>query len=61
MIWYQTNIEELFDSLKTSEDGLSKSEVSERIKKYGENQLAIKKDFLLWNLQKNTQLHSHLF
>lgn len=44
MIWYQENTAELFDALKTSEEGLSKSEVSSRIIKYGKNQLAIKKD-----------------
>jgi P-type Ca2+ transporter type 2C len=44
MIWYKENTKELYEILETSEKGLSKAEVSLRIKKYGENQLAIKKD-----------------
>jgi len=44
MIWYKENTKELYEILETSEAGLSKAEVAIRIKKYGENQLAIKKD-----------------
>ncbi len=44
MIWYKENTERLYEILETSEKGLSKTEASERIRKYGENQLAIKKD-----------------
>jgi Ca2+-transporting ATPase len=44
MIWYKENTEKLYEILETSDQGLSKPEVSARLKKYGENQLAIKKD-----------------
>jgi P-type Ca2+ transporter type 2C len=43
MIWYKENTEKLYELLETSDKGLSKAEASERLKKYGENQLAIKK------------------
>jgi len=44
MIWYKESTEQLYEILETSENGLTKAEASERIKKYGENLLAIKKD-----------------
>lgn len=49
MIWYKENTEQLYKILETSEKGLSKTEASDRIKKYGENQLAIKKDSI-WKI-----------
>jgi Ca2+-transporting ATPase len=49
MIWYKENTEQLYEILETSEKGLTKSEASERLKKYGENQLAIKKDSI-WKI-----------
>ncbi len=44
MIWYKENSEQLYDILETSEKGLSKSESTKRLEKYGPNQLAIKKE-----------------
>lgn len=49
MIWYKEKIEKLYEILETSEKGLSKKEVADRINKYGENQLAIKKDSI-WKI-----------
>ncbi len=44
MIWYKEDTERLYEILETSEEGLSRQEASSRLKKYGQNQLAIKKD-----------------
>ncbi|NCU43950.1 cation-transporting P-type ATPase [Candidatus Saccharibacteria bacterium] len=49
MIWYKEKTERLYEILETSEKGLSKTEASERLEKYGENQLAIKKDSI-WRI-----------
>jgi Ca2+-transporting ATPase len=49
MIWYKENLKQLYEILETSENGISKTEASSRIKKYGENQLAIKKDSI-WKI-----------
>lgn len=49
MIWYKENTEQLYEILETSEKGISKTEALTRIKKYGENQLAIKKDSI-WKI-----------
>ena len=44
MIWYKENTEQLYKILETSENGLSSAEARERLKKYGPNQLVIKKE-----------------
>lgn len=49
MIWYKETAEQLYSHLQTSDKGLSKTEVSARIKKFGENQLALKKDSI-WKI-----------
>ncbi len=49
MIWYKENIEQLYDILESSQKGLSSSESIKRLKKYGPNQLAIKKESL-WRI-----------
>ena len=49
MIWYKENTEQLYEILETSENGLSKAEASDRLKKYGQNQLAIKKESI-WRI-----------
>lgn len=49
MIWYQQNNEQLFKALNTSDDGISDDDVLVRIKKYGYNQLLIKKDSI-WKI-----------
>lgn len=49
MIWYKQNLEQLYDILESSEKGLSKTEALTRLKKYGKNQLAIKKDSI-WKI-----------
>ncbi|MFA5015227.1 MAG: cation-transporting P-type ATPase [Actinomycetota bacterium] len=49
MLWYKQNTEQLYENLETSEMGLSKSEVNIRLKKYGQNQLAVKKE-PLWKV-----------
>lgn len=49
MTWYQKNSEQLFEELKTSDDGISNSDVLLRIEKYGYNQLVIKKDSI-WKI-----------
>lgn len=49
MGWYQQTTEELYDALETSEQGLPTVEASARLKKYGPNQLAVKKDSL-WKI-----------
>ena len=41
--WYKLSINEIFEILSTSENGLSKKETLERIKKYGYNELPKKK------------------
>ena len=43
VIWYEKNTEQLYLDLGTSDKGLSVSDVVARLKKYGPNQLAIKK------------------
>ena len=49
MIWYKENTEQLYEILETSEKGLSKSESAIRLKRYGPNQLAIRKE-PLWRI-----------
>ena len=49
MIWYKENTDQLYSILETSEKGLSVAEASARLKKYGENQLSIKKDSI-WKI-----------
>jgi len=49
MIWYKENTEQLYENLQTSEQGLSSAEVTKRLKEYGENKLAIKKDSI-WKI-----------
>ena len=49
MIWYKEKTEQLFEILETSNKGLSQAEASSRIKKYGENQLVIKKESI-WKI-----------
>ena len=44
MIWYKENTQRLYEILETSENGLTEAEVSIRLAKFGENQLAIKKE-----------------
>jgi Ca2+-transporting ATPase len=49
MIWYQNTIEEVSAHLQTSEHGLTNSEATKRIKRYGYNQLATKNQ-PLWKI-----------
>lgn len=49
MIWYKESTGQLYEILETSEKGLSRAEASARLRKYGENQLAIKKDSI-WKI-----------
>ncbi len=49
MIWYKETTQQLYDILETSEKGLSKTEASSRLEKYGQNQVAIKKDSI-WKI-----------
>lgn len=49
MIWYKKNTVQLFEDLESSDKGLSKAEALRRIKKYGKNQLAIKKESI-WKI-----------
>lgn len=49
MIWYKENTKELYEILETSDKGLTNTEVSIRLRKYGENRLAIKKDSI-WKI-----------
>ncbi|HEX9153714.1 MAG TPA: cation-transporting P-type ATPase, partial [Candidatus Saccharimonadales bacterium] len=49
MIWYKEPLEKLYDVLETSDNGLAKNEAIRRSKKYGPNQLAVKKD-PLWRI-----------
>ena len=49
MIWYKEKTEHLYEILETSEKGLTRSESVKRLKKYGPNQLAIKKE-PLWRI-----------
>jgi len=44
MLWYKQKIEQLYDILETSENGLSDSDVAKRYKIYGPNQLVISKE-----------------
>lgn len=44
MLWYKEKIENIFEYLESSENGLNSSESKRRIKKYGLNQLELKKD-----------------
>lgn len=44
MIWYKENTDKLFEILQTNDLGLSSNEAKIRLKKYGENQIAVKKD-----------------
>ena len=43
MKFYNKNIEDVFEELKTSESGLSSKEAETRILKYGKNELEEKK------------------
>lgn len=49
MIWYKENKEQLYEILETSQQGLTAHEATSRLKKYGPNQLAIKKE-PLWKI-----------
>jgi len=49
MLWYKQNIDQLYEVLETSYNGLSGSEVNKRLKTYGLNQLAIHKE-PLWKI-----------
>lgn len=49
MTWYNLTIEQLYRTLGTSSEGLAKSEIAPRIKKYGENRLIVRKDSI-WKL-----------
>ncbi len=42
MTWYKQNTEQLYEILETSDRGISSQEASNRLNKYGANQLAIK-------------------
>lgn len=44
MIWYKENKEQLYEILESSDNGLSSKEASNRLKKYGENQLLLDKE-----------------
>lgn len=50
-LWHSKNVDETLDLLHTSNDGLSESEVENRIKKYGKNELTVEEQlspFLLF-------------
>lgn len=49
MTWYTQTHDQLFEKLQTSEKGLSDKEVEDRIKQYGHNELAVKKESF-WKL-----------
>ena len=49
MVWYKQTTERLFQILQSSNNGLSTEEASERLKKYGANQVAVKKE-PLWRI-----------
>jgi Ca2+-transporting ATPase len=49
MIWYQATQEEVFKVLETSEDGLASRTAESRLKQYGLNQLAAKRE-TLWRV-----------
>lgn len=44
MVWYKQTTEALYDAFKTSDKGLSETKVIEYRKKYGANQLSLKKE-----------------
>ncbi len=44
MLWYQKDIQTIFETLETSENGISDTEAVERIHKYGANKLAVHKE-----------------
>ncbi len=44
MLWHTRTLETVYEDLHTSADGLSETEAIQRLKRYGPNQLAIKKD-----------------
>jgi len=46
MLWYKQDTRQLYDNLETSEKGLSSFDANLRLKKYGYNRLAIKKESL---------------
>jgi len=46
--YYRMTVQDTFDSLETSEKGLSKSEAEKRIRKYGENTLKAEIKMPLW-------------
>lgn len=49
MVWYKENTEQLYEILDTTDGGLSRAEAAARLRKYGLNQLAIKKE-PLWRV-----------
>ena len=49
MSWYQATQEEVFKTLEVNEHGLSTKEAHNRLKQYGYNQVATKKD-PLWKV-----------
>lgn len=56
--WYQRSVDETFEILKTSSNGLSSTEVKKRLKKYGYNEISFKQisPFLRFIRQFNNPL-----
>ncbi|MDI6724481.1 MAG: HAD-IC family P-type ATPase [Methanobacterium sp.] len=56
--WYQRSVNETFEILKTSSNGLSSTEVKKRLKKYGNNEISFKQisPFLRFIRQFNNPL-----
>lgn len=44
MLWYKQNKEQLFEVLETSDNGLTKLEIENRLRMYGENELPVHKE-----------------
>lgn len=49
MVWYKQTTKRLFEILDSSDTGITNKEANERLKKYGPNQVAVKKD-PLWRI-----------
>ncbi len=50
MSWHSISLNEIFEKLKTTKDGLSKSEAVKRLETYGKNKIDVKEGSTIWQM-----------